>query len=177
LCRDLLSDSEIDIAAVVGFPLGATLPEAKAYEAQRAIGAGATEIDMVIQIGALIDARYDDVLGDIAAVAQACHARGALLKVIIETAMLTDTQKVAACYLAQQAGADFCKTSTGFGPGGARLEDVALMRQTIGPYMGLKAAGGIRTYQDALAMVAAGATRIGASSGVRIVQEAMESTS
>jgi deoxyribose-phosphate aldolase len=176
LCRELLRNGGIEIAAVVGFPLGATVPEVKAYEAQRAIAAGATEIDMVIHVGALIDGKYDRVLADIAAVTQACHARGALLKVIIEAAMLTDAQKVAACHLAQKAGADFCKTSTGFGPGGARLEDVVLMRRTIGPHMGLKAAGGIRTYQDALAMVAAGATRIGASSGVRIAQEATQTT-
>jgi deoxyribose-phosphate aldolase len=174
ICGELLCDSNIDIAAVVGFPLGATLPEVKAYEAQRAIAAGATEIDMVLHVGALLDAKYSTVLSDIAAVVQACHARNAVLKVIIEAAMLTDAQKVAACYLAQQANADFCKTSTGFGPGGAKLEDVALMRRTIGPRMGLKAAGGIRTYHDAVAMIAAGATRIGASSGVKIVQEAAE---
>jgi deoxyribose-phosphate aldolase len=177
LCSDLLRDTDIDIAAVVGFPLGATLSEVKAYEAQQALAAGAHEIDMVIHVGALIDDNYGEVLEDIAAVVQPCHARNAVLKVIIEAAMLTNAQKVAACYLAQQAGADFCKTSTGFGPGGAKLEDVALMRRTIGPHMGLKAAGGIRTYQDAIAMVAAGATRIGASSGVKIVQEAAEHAS
>jgi deoxyribose-phosphate aldolase len=177
LCHKLLAGTNIEIAAVVGFPLGATLPEVKAYEAQRAIAAGALEIDMVIHVGALKGGQYDDVLQDITAVVQACHAKGAVLKVIIEAAMLSDEEKVAACYLAQEAGADYVKTSTGFGPGGAKLEDVALMRRTVGPEMGLKAAGGIRTYEDALAMVAAGATRIGASSGVRIVQEALaEST-
>lgn len=177
LCHKLLAGTNIEIAAVVGFPLGATLPEVKAYEAQRAIAAGALEIDMVIHVGALKGRQYDDVLQDIAAVVQACHAKGAVLKVIIEAAMLSDEEKVAACYLAQEAGADYVKTSTGFGPGGAKLEDVALMRRTVGPEMGLKAAGGIRTYEDMLAMVAAGATRIGASSGVRIVQEALaEST-
>jgi deoxyribose-phosphate aldolase len=172
LCRELLQGSAIKIAAVVGFPLGATLPEVKAYEAQRAIAGGASEIDMVLHVGALKDKRYDAVLQDIRTVVQACHAKGALLKVIIEAALLTDEEKVAACYLAQEAGADFVKTSTGFGPGGATLEDVALMRRTIGPEMGLKAAGGIRSYADVLAMVAAGATRIGASAGVQIVQQA-----
>jgi deoxyribose-phosphate aldolase len=172
LCHKLLVGTTVEVAAVVGFPLGATLPEVKAYEAQRAIAAGASEIDMVIHVGALLGKQYDYVLQDIAAVVQACHARGAVLKVIIEAALLTDEEKVAACYLAQEAGADYVKTSTGFGPGGATLEDVALMRRTVGPEMGLKAAGGIRTYETTLAMVAAGATRIGASSGVRIVQEA-----
>ena len=172
LCHKLLSGTDIEIAAVVGFPLGATLPEVKAYEAQRAIAVGATEIDMVIHVGALKSKQYDRVLQDIAAVVQACHAKDAVLKVIIEAAMLTDEEKVAACYLAQEAGADYVKTSTGFGPGGATLEDVALMRRTVGSEMGLKAAGGIRTYETALAMVAAGATRIGASSGVQIVEEA-----
>ena len=172
LCHELLQGTEVEIAAVVGFPLGATLSEVKAYEAQRAIAAGASEIDMVIHVGALKDRKYEQVLRDIQVVVQACHAKGAVLKVIIEAAMLTDAEKVAACYLSQQAGADFVKTSTGFGPGGAKLEDVALMRLTIGPEMGLKAAGGIRTYKDALAMIAAGATRIGASAGIRILQEA-----
>jgi deoxyribose-phosphate aldolase len=177
LCHRLLAGTEVEIAAVAGFPLGATLPEVKAYEAQRAIAAGATEIDMVIHVGALKSGHYRRVLQDIAAVVQACHAKHAVLKVIIEAALLSDEEKVAACFLSQEAGADYVKTSTGFGPGGATLEDVALMRRTIGPEMGLKAAGGIRTYRAALAMVAAGATRIGASSGVRIVQEAQtEST-
>jgi deoxyribose-phosphate aldolase len=172
LCHELLQGTGVEIAAVAGFPLGATLSAVKAYEAQRAIAAGASEIDMVLHVGALKDGRYDAVLEDIRTVAQACHAKDARLKVIIEAAMLTDEEKVAACYLSQEAGADFCKTSTGFGPGGAKLEDVALMRRTIGPEMGLKAAGGIRSYADALAMVAAGATRIGASAGVQIVQQA-----
>jgi deoxyribose-phosphate aldolase len=172
LCYELLSDTGVEVASVVGFPLGATLPEVKAYEAQRAIAAGASEIDMVIHVGALKGAQYDYVLQDIAAVVRACHAKDAILKVIIEAAMLTDEEKVAACFLSQEAGADLVKTSTGFGPGGATLEDVALMRRTVGPEMGIKAAGGIRTYEAALAMAAAGATRIGASSGVRIVGEA-----
>lgn len=174
LCHRMLAGSQVEVAAVVGFPLGATLPEVKAYEAQRSVEAGATEIDMVIHVGALKSESYDYVLGDIATVVQACHARNAALKVIIEAAALTDEEKVAACHLAQEAGADYVKTSTGFGPGGATVEDVALMRRTVGPEMGIKAAGGIRTYESALAVVAAGATRIGASAGVRIVQEASE---
>jgi deoxyribose-phosphate aldolase len=127
---------------------------------------------MVLLVGALKDRRYDAVFRDVETVAQTCHALGAELKVIIEAAMLTDEEKVAACILSQEAGADFVKTSTGFGPGGATLADVALMRRTVGPDMGLKAAGGIRTYADAIAMIAAGATRIGASAGVAIVEGA-----
>lgn len=172
LCGEWLAGTDVAVATVVGFPLGATLPEVKAYEAQRAIAAGATEVDMVLHVGALKDRNDAYVLQDIAAVVQACHAQNAILKVIIEAAYLTDRQKIAACYLAQEAGADFVKTSTGFGPGGARLEDVALMRQTVGPDMGVKAAGGIRSYEDARAMVAAGATRIGASAGIRILEQA-----
>jgi deoxyribose-phosphate aldolase len=172
LCRELLQGTEVEIATVVGFPLGATLPEVKAYEAQRTIAAGASEVDMVLNVGALKSGNHEGVYQDVAAVAQACHARSAVLKVIIEAALLTDEEKVAACFLAQAAGADYVKTSTGFGPGGAKVGDVALMRRTVGPDMGIKAAGGIRTYADALAMIGAGATRIGASAGVKIVQEA-----
>jgi deoxyribose-phosphate aldolase len=181
LCSELLADAGPGagpaIAAVAGFPLGATLPEVKAYEAQRCIAAGATEIDMVIHVGALLDRRYEYVYQDIVGVAQACHARDATLKVIIEAALLTDEAKVAACVLAQAAGADYVKTSTGFGPWGAKVEDVALMRRTVGPEMGIKAAGGIRTYADACAMIGAGATRIGASAGIQLVAEAAEATS
>jgi deoxyribose-phosphate aldolase len=172
LCHELLVGTDVEVAAVAGFPLGATLPEVKAYEAQRCIAAGATEIDMVINVGALLDGQYETVYQDILGVVQACHARGAVLKVIIEAALLTDEAKVAACFLSQQAGADYVKTSTGFGPWGAKVEDVALMRKTVGPEMGIKAAGGIRTYADACAMVGAGATRIGASAGIRLVEEA-----
>lgn len=172
LCRERLQGTAIEIATVAGFPLGATLPEVKAYEAQRAIAAGAGEVDMVLNVGALKSGDVEWVYRDVAAVAQACHARSAVLKVIIEAALLTDEEKVAACVLAQAAGAEYVKTSTGFGPGGARVEDIALMRRTVGPDMGIKAAGGIRTYADALAMVGAGATRIGASAGVKIVQQA-----
>lgn len=172
LCRELLQGTDVEIATVAGFPLGATLSEVKAYEAQRVIAAGASEVDMVLNVGALKSGNYELVYQDVGAVAQACHARSALLKVIIEAALLSDEEKVAACTLAQEAGADYVKTSTGFGPGGAVVEDVALMRRTVGPEMGIKAAGGIRTYADALAMIGAGATRIGASAGVKIVQEA-----
>jgi deoxyribose-phosphate aldolase len=172
LCCKLLQGSGVEVACVAGFPLGATLPEVKAYEAQRSILFGATEVDMVINVGALKSQEYVLVQQDVATVAQACHAKGAILKVIIEAALLTDDEKIAACYLAQEAGADFVKTSTGFGPGGATVEDVALMRRTVGPTMGIKAAGGIRTYRDALAMIGAGATRIGASAGCTIVQQA-----
>jgi deoxyribose-phosphate aldolase len=172
LCHKFLQGTDVAIAAVAGFPLGATLPEVKAYEAQRCIAAGASEIDMVIHVGALLDRRYAYVYEDILGVAQACHARNATLKVIIEAALLTDEAKVAACYLSQEAGADYVKTSTGFGPWGAKVEDVALMRKTVGPEMGIKAAGGIRTYADACAMVGAGATRIGASAGIQLVQSA-----
>jgi deoxyribose-phosphate aldolase len=172
LCHDLVDGTDVEVASVVGFPLGATLSEVKAYEAQRAISAGADEIDMVLNVGALKSQAYELVYQDVAAVAQACHARGAILKVIIEAAFLTDELKVAACFLSQKAGADYVKTSTGFGPSGATVEDVALMRRTVGPEMGIKAAGGIRTYETACAMIGAGATRIGASAGVRLVREA-----
>ncbi|MGI5915608.1 MAG: deoxyribose-phosphate aldolase [Anaerolineae bacterium] len=171
-CVRLLADSGVPVCAVVGFPLGANLSSVKAYEAQQAIALGAAEIDMVIHAGALKAGGYALVRDDIAAVAAACRDGGALLKVIIEAALLTDEEKVIACLLAVEAGADFVKTSTGFGPGGATAADVALMRFTVGEEIGVKAAGGIRTYQDAVAMVAAGASRIGASAGVKIVQEA-----
>jgi len=154
---------------VVGFPLGAMLTEAKVTEACLAIEAGASEIDMVIAVGLLKAGRVDRVCDDIAAVAEVCHARGALLKVIIETCLLTDQEKVAACLAIVEAGADFAKTSTGFSTAGATVRDVALMRHVVGPDLGVKAAGGIRTYDDAMAMIGAGATRIGASSGVKIV--------
>ncbi len=173
LAADLLSDvDEVEVCTVVGFPLGATTPQVKAFEALQAIAEGATEVDMVINIGALKSKRYDAVARDIRAVVQAAHGAGALVKVIIEAALLTDAEKIAACLLAKQAEADFVKTSTGFGPGGATVEDVALMRAVVGPEMGVKAAGGIRSYEAAQAMIAAGANRIGASAGVRIVAEA-----
>jgi deoxyribose-phosphate aldolase len=172
LCSQLLQGSKVHVCTVVGFPLGATPPEVKAYEAQQAIDDGATEVDMVINIGALKSKDYGLVERDIASVARTCHAGGAILKVIIEAALLNDDEKVKACQLAQTAGADYVKTSTGFGPGGATTHDVELMRRAVGPDMGIKAAGGIRSLEDARAMVAAGATRIGASASVKIVQEA-----
>lgn len=172
LVAQLLKGSSVAVCTVVGFPLGATLTEVKAYEAQKAIEDGATEIDMVINIGALKSKDYDLVKRDIATVVRTCHNNEAICKVIIEAALLTDEEKIKACQLAKEAGADYVKTSTGFGPGGATVEDVALMRRVVGPKMGVKAAGGIRTFEAARQMIKAGATRIGASAGVKIVQEA-----
>ena len=172
LAAAALRDSRVPVCTVVGFPLGATPPSVKAYETRRAIQDGATEIDMVINIGALKSGDYRAVYDDIVAVVDEAHTADALVKVIIEAALLTDGEKVAACLLAVAAGADYVKTSTGFGPGGATVADVALMRRVVGPDIGVKAAGGIRTYADAWAMIAAGATRVGASAGVGIVDEA-----
>jgi deoxyribose-phosphate aldolase len=172
LCADLLKGTDVLVCTVVGFPLGATSTESKVFEAQKAVRDGATEVDMVINVGALKSRDYERVEQDIASVARACHGSGAILKVIIEAALLSDEEKVAASQLAKIAGADFVKTSTGFGPGGATTEDVALMRRVVGPKMGVKAAGGIRTYEDAQRMIAAGASRIGASASVKILQEA-----
>jgi deoxyribose-phosphate aldolase len=166
---DDLHGSGVGVASVVGFPFGATPTEIKVFEARRAIRDGAREIDMVINIGALKSGLQVQVREDIARVADACHEAGALCKVIIETALLTDEEKVIACRLAQKARADFVKTSTGFAKGGATVFDVALMRETVGPKMGVKAAGGIRTVEEVQDMIAAGATRIGASAGVKIV--------
>jgi deoxyribose-phosphate aldolase len=172
LAARLLKGSPVAVCIVVGFPLGATLSEVKAYEAQQAINHGAIEVDMVINIGALKSEDYELVERDIATVARTCHDNGAICKVIIEAALLTEEEKVTACQLAKKAGADYVKTSTGFGPGGATVEDVALMRRVVGPSMGIKAAGGIRTLKTATEMLEAGATRIGTSSGIQIVQEA-----
>ncbi len=174
LCAQELRDVEdVAVCTVVGFPLGANLPQVKAFEAERALADGAREVDMVLRIGALKDGDQDALRQDIAAVVEVVHAHGALCKVILETALLTDEEKVLACRVAQEVGADFVKTSTGFSVGGATVEDVALMRRTVGPQMGVKASGGIRTYAALRAMVAAGATRIGASAGVRIMQEVL----
>ncbi|NUP58593.1 MAG: deoxyribose-phosphate aldolase [Pseudarthrobacter sp.] len=165
-----LKGSGVLTCSVVGFPLGATPTDVKAFEARGAVLDGAGEVDMVINIAA---ARANDkgaLVDDIAAVAEAVHDGGAILKVIIETALLTDAQKVLACQAAVEAGADFVKTSTGFNGGGATVEDVALMRKAVGPEMGVKASGGVRSLADAQAMIAAGATRIGASSGIAIVK-------
>jgi deoxyribose-phosphate aldolase len=172
LATRLLKSSPVAVCTVVGFPLGATLPEVKAYEAQQALNHGATEIDMVINVGALKSEDYELVEQGIAAVTRTCHDNGAICKVIIEAALLTEEEKVTACQLAKKADADYVKTSTGFGPGGAIVEDVALMRRVVGPSMGIKAAGGIRTLETVREMIQAGATRIGTSSGIKIVQKA-----
>ncbi len=171
-CAQLLHGSQVAIAVVVGFPLGAHTTESKVFETQQAIIDGATEIDMVINIGALKSKQDKLVLDDIRAVVEAAHRQGAIVKVIIEAALLTDEEKVRACQYAKEAGADFVKTSTGFGPGGATVHDVELMSQAVKGQLGVKAAGGIRTLEQAEAMIKAGATRIGASAGVKIVEEA-----
>lgn len=171
LCAKLLRGTSVKVCTVIGFPLGATTSAVKAFEARRAIREGAGEIDMVINVGAVKSGNYDLVYQDIREVCAAVHESRALLKVIIETALLTDEEKVASCLLAKEAKADFVKTSTGFASGGATLRDVAIMRATVGPEIGVKASGGIRSYLDAVGMIEAGATRIGASAGVRIVSE------
>lgn len=170
-----LAGSGVKTCCVVGFPLGAMLTAAKVAETRDAVAAGAAEIDMVLNIGLVKGGEGEAAGADIAAVAEAAHAGGAILKVILETALLTDGQKVEACRLAQTAGADYVKTSTGFGPGGATAADICLMRQAVGPAMGVKASGGIRTIEDVRTMVAAGATRIGASAGVAILRSLGES--
>ena len=171
LCADLLRGSDVKVCTVVGFPLGATATDVKVFETKNALENGATEIDMVINIGALKAGDTALVARDIREVVVVAHEVDVLVKVIIETALLTDEEKIVACLLAKEAGADFVKTSTGFSSGGATVHDVNLMRKTVGPDLGVKAAGGIRTYQDAELMVAAGATRLGASAGVKILQE------
>ncbi len=167
-----LEGSGVKVCAVVGFPLGASATVIKAAEAVEAVKQGAREIDMVMNIGELRDGHFGAAAADIAAVAAAAHRGGAILKVIIETSLLDDGQKETACKLAKESGAEFVKTSTGFSTGGATVHDVALMRRAVGPEMGVKASGGIRTLEDVHRMIAAGATRIGASAGVKIMQEA-----
>jgi deoxyribose-phosphate aldolase len=164
-----LRGASVPVCSVIGFPLGATTSEVKAMEARRALRDGAREVDMVLNIGALKSGDHGLVLKDIEKVVDAAHEVGAICKVILETALLTDEEKVIASALAKQAKADFVKTSTGFGPGGATVYDVALMREAVGPEMGVKASGGVRTSDDAEDMIAAGATRIGASAGIEIV--------
>lgn len=168
LCAKLLEKSEVKVCTVVGFPLGAMSSESKAYEAKKAVLAGADEVDMVINIGYLKNHDDDLVQDDIAMVKAACGKTA--LKVIIETCLLTDEEKVRACRLAKASGADFVKTSTGFSTGGATVEDIKLMRKAVGAELGVKASGGVRTYADARAMIDAGATRIGASSSIAIVE-------
>jgi len=170
-CAGLLRGSGVGVCSVVGFPLGATTPDVKHYETRRAIFDGAAEIDMVINIGALKSGDLKLVERDIAAVVGPCREAGVTSKVIIEAALLNDDEKIAASTLSKAAGADFVKTSTGFASGGATAADVALMRRVVGADMGVKAAGGVRDYEGLKAMVAAGATRVGASAGVKIVQE------
>ena len=170
LVRAELAGSAVKVCTVVGFPLGATSTEAKVAETAVAVRVGATEIDMVINIGALRSGDDDAVRQDIRQVVETAHEAGAIVKVILETALLDDAQKATACALAKQAGADFVKTSTGFSTSGATAHDVALMRSVVGPGMGIKAAGGIRTLNDLRAMTAAGATRIGASASIKIVE-------
>jgi deoxyribose-phosphate aldolase len=172
LASRLLSGTGVKVCSVVGFPLGATTPDVKGYETRRAIFDGAREIDMVINVGALKSGDLRVVECDIAAVTGPCRDAGALSKVIIEAALLTDDEKITACTLAKAAAADYVKTSTGFGPGGATAADVALMRRVVGAEMGVKAAGGVRDLEGMKAMIAAGATRVGASAGVKIVQQA-----
>jgi deoxyribose-phosphate aldolase len=167
----LLRGSGVGVCSVVGFPLGATTADVKHYETRRAIFDGAVEIDMVINVGALKSGDLRTVERDIEAVVEPCRQCGAISKVIIEAALLTDEEKITACTVSKAAGADFVKTSTGFGPGGATAADVGLMRRVVGADMGVKAAGGVRDLEGLKAMVAAGATRVGASAGVRIVQE------
>lgn len=170
LCSTLLAGTSVKTCTVIGFPLGATLTSSKVQETQEVIRLGAQEVDMVINVGRLKSQDYYAVYTDIAAVVAAAHAHNVVAKVIIETFLLSDEEKVIASLLTEAAGADFVKTSTGFNGGGATLADVRLMRRAISPNMGLKAAGGVRTGVDALQMIAAGATRLGASAGVQIIQ-------
>ena len=168
LIAEELKGSGVSVCCVIGFPLGASLSSVKAFEAREAVAAGAQEIDMVVNIGAVKSGGWELVREDIAAVNAAKGT--AKLKVIIETCLLTDEEKVRVCQIAKEAGADFVKTSTGFSTGGATVRDVELMRRTVGPEMGVKASGGIRTLEDALAMIEAGASRLGASAGVKIIE-------
>ncbi|MFB1080619.1 deoxyribose-phosphate aldolase [Jeotgalibacillus sp. JSM ZJ347] len=169
LSSELLQSTDVKVCTVIGFPLGASATETKAFETKQAIEDGATEVDMVINIGALKSGEFDTVKQDIQAVTAAAKGK-ALTKVIIETSLLTEEEKVKACELAVEAGTDYVKTSTGFSGGGATPEDIALMRKTVGPDLGVKASGGVRSAEDAKAMIDAGATRLGASAGIKIIQ-------
>ena len=172
MCAELLKDTGVDVCTVVGFPLGATSTESKVFETKQAVKDGATEIDMVINVSRLKEHDDEYVLNEIRAIRRAC--KGHCLKVIIETCLLTDEEKVRACKLSKQAKATFVKTSTGFSTGGATVHDIKLMRKTVGKKMGVKASGGIRTSEDFLAMIEAGASRVGASAGIKIMQELKE---
>ncbi|HHY72962.1 MAG TPA: deoxyribose-phosphate aldolase [Bacillus bacterium] len=176
LAAEQLQGSDVKVCTVIGFPLGASTSETKAFETKDAIEKGADEVDMVINIGALKDKNDDLVEQDIKAVVEAAHGK-ALVKVIIETSLLTEAEKVRACQLAVKADADFVKTSTGFSTGGATVEDIKLMRETVGPDIGVKASGGVRDRDGALRMIEAGATRIGASAGIAIVKDEQSNVS
>lgn len=170
--NELLHDTSVKVCTVIGFPLGANTSSVKAFEAKEAVKTGADEVDMVINVGLVKDGLWEQVQADIKAVVDS--AKPALVKVIIETCLLEHDEIVNSCQAAQQAGADFVKTSTGFSTGGATVDDVALMRQTVGPDMGVKASGGIHTFEEAQALIEAGASRLGASKGVAIVQAEQE---
>jgi deoxyribose-phosphate aldolase len=171
----LLAGSQVKVCTVVGFPLGASTMETKRFEAMKAITEGAREIDMVINISAVKSGDWQYVLDDMSSLAQVCHQQGAILKVILETCLLTNEEKKMCCELAVKAGVDFVKTSTGFSTGGATIEDVKLMRAVVGPAMGVKASGGIRNAETAIAMIKAGATRLGTSASVEIAKGAGDS--
>lgn len=174
---EALKDATAKVCTVIGFPLGATTTAVKVFEASQSIDNGADEVDMVIDIAAARAGERERLVEDIASVVEVAHAKGAIVKVIIETSLLDDAAKVLACEASVEAGADFVKTSTGFNGGGANVADVALMRATVGPDMGVKASGGVRSFEDAVALIEAGATRIGASSGVAIVSGEASSAS
>lgn len=171
LAKEELKGTDVKICTVIGFPLGATTTESKVFETTDAIEKGADEVDMVLNIGALKSKNFDIVLRDISEVAKAVHNKGKILKVILETCLLEKDEIIKACQLSKEAGADFVKTSTGFSTGGAKEEDVALMRKTVGDLMGVKASGGIRTLEKARLMIENGATRLGVSAGVQIMEE------
>lgn len=171
LAKEELKGTDVKICTVIGFPLGATTTESKVFETTDAIEKGADEVDMVLNIGALKSKNFDIVLRDISEVAKAAHNNGKILKVILETCLLEKDEIIKACQLSKEAGADFVKTSTGFSTGGAKEEDVALMRKTVGDQMGVKASGGIRTLEKARLMIENGATRLGVSAGVQIMEE------
>ena len=177
LAAELLSGSGVGVCVVTGFPLGATTPALKAYETRQVIEMGATEVDMVINVGALKSGDFSLAYRDVETVVNAAHEKNVHVKVILEMALLNQREKIIGCLLCKEAQADFVKTSTGFGPGGATVDDVAMMRRIVGAGTGVKAAGGIRTYRDAMAMITAGANRLGASASLSILQEAVSGAS